>query len=279
MKEQSPKSIRFHIGSKKQMIKEITVENAFTQEGQPDGSSVLIVDPYTGCQLQCPYCFQMNDAEWSKTIFVNTNIAEKLRQQFDAVKEDIYIGSKCDPYMPLEEKYHLTRQCLEVLSKGENAVYITTKSDNGLILKDMRLLKSFSAPLTVLMGLSNINQAHKGRNNANIHTANELKAGGIEVWCFITPVLPYVMNIDDMIAELDPSIPVYFDKLRFDKQSAMTNGHQDKKLLAWIDGNFPQHHDAYLKILYEDDLSYYKEIYTKYKSDPRFVFLTDEWEA
>lgn len=256
------------------MIKEVLVDSAFTKERQPNGTDVIIIDPYTGCQLQCPYCFQMNDAEWSKTILVNINIADKISKQLFGINEDIYIGSKCDPYMQLEEKYQLTRQCLEVLSKCKNHVYITTKSDNEFVLKDVQLLKSFSTPPTVLMGLSNINQAYKGRDNINIYTANELKSNGIDVWCFITPILPYIMNIDDMIEGLDKSIPIYFDKLR-----VMTDGDQDKKLLMWIDERFPQYHNEYLKILYETDLSYYQEIYSKYNSDSRFVFLTDEWKV
>lgn len=31
------------------MIKEVLINHAFTTEGQPDGTSVIIVDPYTGC--------------------------------------------------------------------------------------------------------------------------------------------------------------------------------------------------------------------------------------
>lgn len=254
------------------MIKQVLVDNPFTYEGQPDGSSVLVVDPYTGCQLQCPYCFQLNDPDWSKTIYVNMNISDKLSQHISNIDDDIYIGSKCDPYMQLEEKYRLTRRCLEVLSHCKNHVYITTKSDNGLILKDLELLKVFNTSPTVLMGLSNINQACKGRLNASIRIANELRYNGIDVWCFFTPVLPYIMDVDDMVDALDESIPVYFDKLR-----VMTEGNQDKKILTWINSKFPHYYDEYFKILYEGDISYYKEIYKKYKSSSRFNFLTDEW--
>lgn len=256
------------------MIKETFVNNVFTKERQPDGTDVVIIDPYTGCQLQCPYCFQMENKEWSKPIFVNVNIADKLKQQAADIQEDIYVGSTCDPYMPLEETHHLTRRCLEVLSSCPNHVYITTKSDNGLILTDIPLLKSFSTSPTVLMGLSNVHQAHRGKENKNIQIANALKAKGIDVWCFITPILPYIMDIDAMVTELNPSIPIYFDKLR-----VMTDGDQDKKILNWIDEKFPQYHNAYLKILYESDLSYYQETYAKYKFDSRFTFLTDAWEA
>ncbi|MFI3237127.1 MAG: hypothetical protein R3Y47_03755 [Lachnospiraceae bacterium] len=152
------------------MIQEIFISNAFTKEGQPDGTDVAIIDPYTGCQLQCPYCFQLNDVEWSKQIFINTNIAELIKNQISDIDEDIYIGSKCDPYMQLEEKYHLTRQCLNVLSSCKNRVFINTKADNKLVLQDVQLLKSFNTPPTVLMGLSNIKQAGNGKKIGQINS-------------------------------------------------------------------------------------------------------------
>lgn len=80
------------------------------------------------------------------------------------------------------------------------------------------------------------------------------------------------MNIDEMIGELDNSIPIYFDKLR-----VMTRGNQDKSILNWIRNKYPQYLNQYTKILFENDTSYYRELNEKYKQDPRFVFLTDEW--
>lgn len=257
------------------MVQEVVVENAFTTEGQPDGTSVVIVDPYTGCELKCPYCFQWNDPDWGKKILVNLNIPELLSRQIDEIKDTgIYIGSKCDPYMPLEQKYHLTRRCLEVLSRHTSHVYITTKSDNRLILADSDLLKSFQEPVTVLMGLSNISQADRGRENSNIQVANGLKKQGIDVWCYITPVLPYIMNINEMVDELDDGIPVYFDKLR-----VMTQGNQDQKILSWIRSKYPQYLDEYARILFDGDTAYYRELYTKYSGNPRCKFMTDEWGA
>lgn len=255
------------------MIKEIVVTNAFGKEIQPDGSKVDIVDPYVGCQLQCPYCFQMNDTNWSKDIIVRKNIADVLKKQLkEKSSGNLYIGSLSDPYMPLEEEYHLTRKCLQVLSSSDMHVYITTKSDNELILHDLDLLKSFKIPVTILLGLSNLNQADRGADNANIKVANELKKEGIDVWAFITPILPYVMNVDEMIGALDTNIPVYLDKLR-----VMTKGNQDKKIYNWINRKYPQYAKEYEKILYEADESYYKKIIEKYRTDEHITFMFDLW--
>lgn len=255
------------------MLRETNILNAFTSEVQPDGSSIAIIDPYIGCQLQCPYCFQMNDLNWCKDIFVNINIASILEQQ---IKEkegaDLYIGSKCDPYMQLEEKYTLTRKCLEILCNYDSHIYITTKSDNQLILRDFDLFKRFKNNITILLGLSNINQADKGRNNVNIKIANELKIQGNDVWCFITPYLPYIMNLEPMIAAIDSNIPIHIDKLR-----VMTQGNQDKKIYKWIQDRYPQYRKEYERILFQHDETYYHDIIKKFRNDKRIVFMRDVW--
>lgn len=255
------------------MMKEICIRSAFTSEDQPDGSSIAIIDPYIGCQLQCPYCFQMNDANWCKDIFVNINIASILEQEIGQRKEEnIYIGSKSDPYMQLEEKYKLTRKCLEILCNYDSHVYITTKSDNQLILRDVELFKKFNNNITILLGLSNINQADKGRENINIRIGNELKKHGIDVWCFITPYLPYVMNLNQMIEAVDSNIPIHLDKLR-----VMTDGNQDKKVYKWIQKQYPQYKQEYERILFHHDETYYQDIMEQFRNDRRIMFMSDVW--
>lgn len=255
------------------MIKEVEVTNAFEKEFQPDGSSVDMIDSYEGCQLQCPYCFQMNDSNWSKDIFVRTNISNVLEHQ---LKEkdggELYLGSLSDPYMPLEEKYHLTRKCLQILSTSDMRVNITTKSDNELILNDLDVLLSFKNPVKILLGLSNLNQADKGADNVNIKVANELKKHGIEVWAFITPILPYIMKVDEMIDAVDKDIPIFLDKLR-----VMTEGNQHNKLYNWINEKYPQYAKEYEKILYKQDENYYQKIIEKYRMDERITFMFQNW--
>lgn len=258
------------------MNKEIMITDAFEKEWQPDGSFVDMLDGYNGCQLQCPYCFHKDNPEWSKGIFIRKNIADVLEQQIqngiDKKAGELFIGSLSDPYMPLEEEYQLTRKMLRVLCDKDYDVRITTKSDNRLILRDAELLKQFKRPVRILMGLSNIKQAGKGRNNVNIAVANELKKQGIDVWIFITPILPYVMNVDEMIASVDDNIPIYLDKLRISSK-----GNQDKMIQDWICREYPQYRDVYYKLLFERDESYYAEIIDKYKDDARITFMFELW--
>ncbi|MCL2775995.1 MAG: hypothetical protein FWD71_22020 [Oscillospiraceae bacterium] len=199
------------------MIIEKTISEPITYEIPPDGNKTPIIDPYDGCQFNCPYCFQLSDETWNKNIYAHINIDELLKDRLDSWDKTntIYLGSRCDPYMKLEEKYCLTRKCLLILDELQINTMITTKSDNNLIIRDIDILKSFHAEITVLMGITNINQIKKGVQNNNIITANNLYDNGITVWGFITPVLPYIMDIESIISAINPNIPIFLDKLRF----------------------------------------------------------------
>lgn len=54
--------------------------------------------------------------------------------------------------------------------------------------------------------------------------------------CLLPRFMPYIMDVDEMISALDPSIPIYLDKLR-----VMTKGNQDKKIFNWINKRYPQY--------------------------------------
>ena len=70
------------------MFKEVEISNALEKEIQPDNTTVISIDAYDGCQLQCPYCFQMNNKEWSRNIQIRTNIADVLKNELQILKED-----------------------------------------------------------------------------------------------------------------------------------------------------------------------------------------------
>jgi len=251
------------------MIKEIKISDPITYEGQPDGGRTAMIDPYDGCQLHCPYCFQLDDINWNKDIFVNVNIAELLNNRLKSwpKNEIIYFGSRCDPYMPLEEKYDLTRKCLQALNDLQIDTMITTKSDNDLIFRDIDIIKHFKSEITILMGVTNLNQIGKGTQNKNILTANKLFNEGIKVWVFITPVLPYIMNVEEIVSALNPDIPIFIDKLR------KKNTVQVNKIMEFINKSYPEHAEKYNEILKEENELYFNEIKSKYDNDKRIEIL------
>ena len=53
-------------------VKEVFVEELITFEYPPYGGTIPIIDPYDGCTIGCPYCFQRNDENWNKELIVIT---------------------------------------------------------------------------------------------------------------------------------------------------------------------------------------------------------------
>lgn len=144
------------------MIQEIKVNNALERETQPDGSFVTTIDAYDGCQLQCPYCFQMSKENWAKNIFIRTNIADVLKAQLQSLENkgtELFIGSLSDPYMDLEKEYKLTSAILNVLRDVSFQTYLSTKAVNGLIVRDLELFQSFNVRPIIMLGLSDMTYA------------------------------------------------------------------------------------------------------------------------
>ena len=251
------------------MIKEILIKDPITYEGQPDGGRTPMIDPYDGCQLCCPYCFQQNDINWNKNIYVNINIAELLNERLEnwSKNETIYLGSKCDPYMELEKKYGLTKKCLSVLNELKIDTMITTKSDNDLIFRDFDIIKNYQAQMTILIGITNINQIGKRSQNKNIINANKLFNEGANVWVFITPILPYIMDVEEIISALNPNIPIYLDKLRVE------NNIQINNIMEYIKRSYPKYTQKYNEIINGNNDEYFNEIKKQYINNERIKIL------
>jgi DNA repair photolyase len=255
------------------MIKEIVVDRALTYEYPPDGGTVPIVDPYDGCTLHCPYCFQLRDEEWNRHVYVKQNIADLLPQEFlDWNQEEtVYIGSKCDPYMELERYYQLTRKCLVELAKLNLNVMVTTKSDSKLIFRDLDIIESMGSRFTLLLGLSNLKQLQQQDDVSllgNIQTANQLYRMGVQVWVFITPILPGITDVDDMIDALDGDIPVFLDKVRINQNTKPAN-----KMEAYIKRHHPHLINVYHDIIHQGSDVYYEGIRNKWSNDGRIKFV------
>ena len=170
--------------------------------------------------------------------------------------------------MPLEEEYSLTRKCLLVLDQLRINTMITTKADSNLIFRDIELLKNFKAEMTVLMGMSNMNQVGKETQNNNILAANKLSDNGIAVWAFLTPVLPHIMNVGEIISALNADMPIFLDKLRIN-----ANTIQAEKMTRFIERNFPEYIKQHDAIINENDESYFDDLVDTYVDNDRVHIL------
>lgn len=255
------------------MIKEVYQTELITFEYPPDGGKIPIIDPYDGCTVMCPYCFQMEDKRWNKDLIVKKNIPVLIKEKLNNWDRNktIFIGSRCDPYLNIEEKYELTRKCLIELSELKIPVMITTKAHYKIILRDIELLKNYKADMTILLGLSNLNQFSNCDNNYetdNIKLANYIFEQGIKVWTYITPVLPGITDVEEMISRLNKNIPIFLDELRIEKNSI-----QMEKMLEYINVYYPKLEKTYENMILNNENQYIDLLREKYRNSNRIKFV------
>jgi DNA repair photolyase len=161
-----------------------------------------VINPYTGCQHACSYCYARfmkrvtgHREPWGEFVDVKINAADLLRVEIIKKKRGrVWISGVCDPYQPLEEKYKLTRQCLEILAQNNWPVIIQTRSP--LVLRDLDIIKGakdFEVGLSVTTSDDSIRklfEPHAPPINDRIKALDELHKAGIRTYAMIAPMLP-----------------------------------------------------------------------------------------
>jgi DNA repair photolyase len=146
---------------------------------------------------------------------------------------------------------------------------VTTKAGSKLIYRDIDVIKPMGDKFTLLLGLSNLEQLKRKDSYSmmsNIQTANELHRMGIKVWAFITPILPGITNVDEMINALDKNIPVLLDRIRIGKNNRPS-------LEKYIGKNYPHLTSTYNDILNNNIDVYFDQIREKWSNDQRVQFV------
>jgi len=160
---------------------------------------------------------------WGSFVDVKRNIplvlAKELKRKGRGV---VGIGTVTDAYQPIENKYELTRRCLEQLLKYDFPISIQTKSN--LVVRDMDLIKKFSekdvgVTLTTLdEDRARLFESCASSPKERLFAIFKFALEGIDTWVFIGPILPSVtdVNLDELIEEITKVgvKKVIIDKLR-----------------------------------------------------------------
>jgi DNA repair photolyase len=129
-------------------VREVTVERVLVAEG----AGHYYVNPYTGCMIGCTFCYVAHRADmtralesrpalpWGRYVDVKINAAEVLRRETAIHAPGIVRISPIvtDPYQPLERRYRITRQCLEVLGDAGFTPVVLTRA--ARVVDDLQLL-------------------------------------------------------------------------------------------------------------------------------------------
>ncbi len=181
------------------------------------------LNPYAGCEHGCVYCyarfatrFSHPNEEWGSFVDIRINAPQLIEQEAARKRPGkVIISSVSDGWQPQEEKYRLTRQCLEVLLNHDYPILIQSKS--ALVQRDFDLIEGHPdvefgmAITTVDPKLANFFEPRASAPDARIEVLTKAGSIGIRTFLFLGPLLPYIsdrgkglMDLLDVVAEINP---------------------------------------------------------------------------
>ncbi|WP_341325276.1 PA0069 family radical SAM protein [Methylotuvimicrobium sp. KM2] len=195
---------------------EVSLENAKTiisRNQSPDIPFEQSLNPYRGCEHGCIYCFARPThaylglspgLDFETKLTAKPEAAELLRKELQSRKyrcTPIALGANTDPYQPIERRYHITREILEVLSKFRHPCTITTKS--AMIERDIDLLAPMAESNLVQVNLSlttlksELSRTLEPRASSpqrRLQTIERLHENKIPVNVMVAPVIPVLTD-------------------------------------------------------------------------------------
>lgn len=161
-----------------------------------------VINPYTGCQNACSYCYARfmkrvtgHKEPWGEFVDVKINAPALLEKEIRKKRRDrVWVSGVCDPYQPLEARYRLTRQCLEILARNKWPVIVQTRSP--LVLRDLDIIsgaEGFEVGFSI--GTADDHIRHLFEPDAppipdRIAALDELHRAGVRTYAMVAPVLP-----------------------------------------------------------------------------------------
>lgn len=198
-------------------VVEATDKDIINEVVHPDLSIEYAIDPYQdygyGSGYSSTYGTDLHfsgsaglNSERATLALINAPLLLRLKlesRSWQAVP--ISLGNDTDCYHPIEQKYHITRQLLELFYQFKHPVNIVTK--NALILKDLDLLKKLAAHqlLSVTISVNTLDdqlrQILEPKTTSiakRLQVIRKLSEAGIPVTVAAAPIIPG-LNDDDIL--------------------------------------------------------------------------------
>jgi len=213
------------------MVKEIYVKSVLNRHKRRDEWFLddYSLNPYQLCQFNCVYCYIRGSKygkNMGKELAVKVNAPSLLERELlkRAKKKEfgfIALSSSTEPWQPIEEKYKLTRKCLDVISRFRFPIHCGTKSK--LILRDLDLLSEIDEKavlpedlrtklkhgVLVTFSFSTLNERiarifepAAPRPKERLTVLQEIKERGFYAGIAYIPVLPFISDNDDQLEEM-----------------------------------------------------------------------------
>ncbi|MCK7593468.1 PA0069 family radical SAM protein [Pseudomarimonas salicorniae] len=196
-------------------VVEERARSIISRNSSPDIPFSQSINPYRGCEHGCSYCFARPShaylnlspgIDFETRLFAKTNAAELLRAELALPGyrcEPITLGANTDPYQPIERRFALTRQLIDVLSATRHPFSLITK--NALVERDLDLL----APLgreglcSVMVSVTTLDNRLSARLEPRasaparrLRCIRTLREAGVPVGVLVAPVIPAVNDAE-----------------------------------------------------------------------------------
>jgi DNA repair photolyase len=180
-----------------------------TRNESPDISFDRSINPYRGCEHGCVYCFARPThaymglspgLDFESKLFAKPDAAKLLEREL--AKEGyqpkiIAIGTNTDPYQPIEKKWRIMREILEVLEAYNHPVGIVTKS--ALVARDIDILSRMAEKGLAKVALSVTSldrtlartmEPRAATPPKRLETIRKLAEAGIPASVMVAPIIP-----------------------------------------------------------------------------------------
>ncbi|MCJ0826280.1 PA0069 family radical SAM protein [Luteimonas sp. 50] len=179
----------------------------------PDIGFSQSINPYRGCEHGCVYCFARPShayldlspgLDFETRLYAKTNAAERLRHELAKpghVPTPIALGINTDGYQPIERRYRITRQLLEVLWECRHPVHLITKS--ALVTRDIDLLAPMARErlVSVHFSITTLDNRLAAKMepratapHGKLRAMQALADAGVPVGVMVAPVVPMLTD-------------------------------------------------------------------------------------
>lgn len=180
-----------------------------TRNDSPDISFDRSINPYRGCEHGCIYCFARPThsymglsagLDFESKLFAKPDAAKMLDKELSKpgyTAKTIAIGTNTDPYQPIEKKWRIMREILQVLEEHQHPVGIVTKS--ALVVRDQDILGRMAEKglakvclsVTTLDGkLARTMEPRASTPTRRLQALRSLSEAGIPVGVMVAPLIP-----------------------------------------------------------------------------------------
>lgn len=197
---------------------QVTEEHArsiVSRNDSPDIPFSQSLNPYRGCEHGCVYCFARPShayldlspgLDFETRLYAKTNAAELLRKELARKGyrcAPISLGINTDAYQPIERRWRITRQLLEVFAECRHPVSLITKS--ALIQRDLDLLAPMARDglVTVYVSITSLDnrlssklEPRAAAPHTRLKTVQALHEAGVPVGTMVAPVIPMITDVE-----------------------------------------------------------------------------------